>query len=204
MMLPLGWNLSGRFVLLVGAGGVGLRKLTILRAAGARLRVVDPRPIDRPTDDPHVEWCSRHFDPADLDGMALAIAAATPEVNAAVTAAARRARVPVANCSDPASGDFTFPARFGTAHIHGSIATTPSVPAVARMIAERLSSTLTEELDAYVAFVGELRHEILDGQPPGEERTELLRACGRWEHFELFRTQGAAAFRAMLLPSAET
>src|SRR5580693_8400987 len=100
--LPLFVDLAGRRVLLVGGGQVAAAKLVQLRAAGAEVRVVAPAvceevaragvPVER-----------RAFEAADLDGMWLVVAAATPDTNRCVAAAAEARQVFVNAVDDPAN-----------------------------------------------------------------------------------------------------
>ena len=77
-MLPIFLKLEGRRCLLVGAGNVALEKIGSLLKTGLRLRVVAPqaRPeIRQLAVEGKLEWIERPFEPADLDGNYLVIAA---------------------------------------------------------------------------------------------------------------------------------
>src|SRR5262245_21864909 len=101
-LLPLFLNLTGRGVLLVGGGRVAEAKLRQLLAAGARVRVVAPA-IGASIRDSGVTVVERGFEPADLDGVWLVVAAATPEVNRAVADACETCRLFVNAVDDPAN-----------------------------------------------------------------------------------------------------
>src|SRR5688500_11417280 len=90
---PVFLRLTGRRVLLVGAGPVGASKLQGLLDAGALITVVAPEIV------PDIEQASaahpaaitlkkRPFEVTDLDGVWYVVAAATPAVNRAVALAA--------------------------------------------------------------------------------------------------------------------
>src|SRR6266851_3410345 len=103
-LLPLFLNLTGRAVLLVGGGRVATAKLQQLLAAGARVRVVAPEISEEILGTtPHVQVAQRPFVPADLDGVWLVVAAATPPVNREVAAVAETQRVFVNAVDDPAN-----------------------------------------------------------------------------------------------------
>ncbi|MEI2642785.1 MAG: uroporphyrinogen-III C-methyltransferase [Candidatus Nanopelagicales bacterium] len=87
-MYPIFLRLTGRRVLVVGAGPVAARRVTGLLAEGADVTVVAPE-VSEGFPSP-VE--QRDFEPSDVDGVWLVQACATPEVNAVVAAAAARAR----------------------------------------------------------------------------------------------------------------
>ena len=83
-LLPLFLDLTGRRVLLVGGGPVAAAKLAQLLAVGAEVHLVAPEvcgEIERTVEGTGVAIERRGFEPADLDGVWLVVAAATPEVN---------------------------------------------------------------------------------------------------------------------------
>ena len=100
-LYPVFLKLEGRKVLLVGGGTVAASKLDGLLAAGARVTVVAPE-IDAALEREGVERQQRPFAPPDLDGVWWAVAAATPEVNRQVQAAAEARQLFVNAVDDPA------------------------------------------------------------------------------------------------------
>src|SRR5690606_31486852 len=99
-LFPVFLKLSGRRVLVVGGGPVATSKLDALLAAGADLTVVAPD-VTPAIAASGVRIERRPFDPSALDGVWLAVAAATPDVNAAVSAAAEARRLFVNAVDDP-------------------------------------------------------------------------------------------------------
>src|SRR5438105_3229369 len=99
-LLPLFLTLAGRDVVLVGGGPVAAAKLQALVAAGARVRVVAPV-VTPEIEAAAVDIIRRAFVPADLDEAWLVVAAATPEVNREVAAAAESRRLFVNAVDDP-------------------------------------------------------------------------------------------------------
>src|SRR5437667_11610716 len=113
-LLPLFLNLTGRTVVLVGGGRVAAGKLRQLLAAGANVTVVAPeirdeiialvgRPFEGRLDgEPErLALHARPFEASDLDGAWLVVAAATPDVNRAVAAAAETRHLFVNAVDDP-------------------------------------------------------------------------------------------------------
>jgi len=90
--LPVFLDLRERTVVVAGGGEVALRKVELLRAAGARVRVIAPTLTGGLASlqlAGHIEHRAAEFAPANLDGAALVIAATdNPQINAAVHAAA--------------------------------------------------------------------------------------------------------------------
>ncbi|HZC71822.1 MAG TPA: uroporphyrinogen-III C-methyltransferase [Jatrophihabitans sp.] len=89
---PVLLDLSGRRALVVGGGGVAMRRARALRDAGADVLVVAPRIADE-IRTLGVALAERVFEPADVDGAWLVMACTDdPVVNAAVGAAAHDRR----------------------------------------------------------------------------------------------------------------
>ena len=86
----------------MGGGRVAVGKLAGLVAAGARITVVAPE-IDPTMRLRGTTIVERGFEPADLDGAWLVVAAATPEVNQQVAAAAEARHLFVTAVDDGAS-----------------------------------------------------------------------------------------------------
>src|SRR5687767_13044100 len=112
--LPVFIQLQGQPAVVVGGGRIALRKVELLRKAGARVTVVAPRVTQELR-----EWSARGeiqhieapFEPHHLDGAVATIAATQiREVNAEVSHAARVRRVPVNVVDDPQLSTFIFPA----------------------------------------------------------------------------------------------
>jgi siroheme synthase-like protein len=178
-LLPLFLNVAGRPVVLVGGGPVAAAKLRQLLAAGAHVTVVAPEisePIRMdvgarfqtttvgaafqaaPGGHPEraalregsVRIVERAFRPQDLDGAWLVVAAATPDVNRAVAAAAEERRLFVNAVDDPANA---------TAYLSGvvrrdgvtiAISTNGHAPALTSLLREALDALLPRDLAAWI------------------------------------------------------
>jgi len=76
--LPLFADLKARPVLVVGGGDIAARKISLLRRAGAVVRIVAKKlaaELQRDVDAGHVEWLAQAFDEQQLDQVFLLIAA---------------------------------------------------------------------------------------------------------------------------------
>lgn len=92
-----GLELSGRRVVVVGAGSVAQRRLPRLIATGARIEVIAPEAtmsVNGMADADELQWHQRPYADGDLEDAWYAVACTNdPDVNAAVCAEAERRRV---------------------------------------------------------------------------------------------------------------
>ncbi len=177
-LLPLFVNLSGRPVLVVGGGPVAASKLETLLPTGAAITVVAPA-IEESIVQAGVRTVRREFRDADLDGVWLVVAAATPAVNAGVARAAALRRVFVNAVDDPlnATAYLGGVVRRGDATI--AISTGGRAPALAGLLREGLDALLPEDgvLDGWFAQADALkRHWRTTGTPMADRRPQLAEA----------------------------
>jgi uroporphyrin-III C-methyltransferase len=177
-LLPIFLKLDGRRGLLVGAGNVALEKIGSLLSTGLRLRVIAPRARDeirQLASDGAIEWVQRAFDPSDLDGNFLAIAATdSAEVNAAVYREAVVRGILVNSVDDPPHCDFYFGSVVRRGELQIAISTAGESPAVAQRLRREIDEQLPQELGAWLEDLGLLRREVLANHPRGEARKALL------------------------------
>ncbi len=121
MTTLVGLDLTGRRVLVVGAGVVGMRRARRLVEDGAHVVLVDPVPSDdarRVASHGDAELLERAVDESDLEGAWLVVAAtADPSVNARVAAWAQARRTWCVNASDGRDGT----ARSVASSTHGDL-----------------------------------------------------------------------------------
>jgi siroheme synthase-like protein len=190
-LLPLFLNLTGRSVLLVGGGPVAAAKLNQLLAAGASVRVVSPElraeiaeaARSQPSDDGpertagQVTITQRRFEPADLDGVWLVVAAATPEVNRQVAEVAETRRVFVNAVDDPANASAFLSGVVRRDGVTLAISTSGQAPALAALLREGLDLLLPSDL---ALWIEQARAERViwrrDGVPMEARKPKLLRA----------------------------
>ena len=97
--LPVFLQLQARPVVVVGGGRVAARKVELLRRTGAHITVVAPELADELRElamQGELEYVNTVFSPEHVTGTVAVIAATgVPEVNAAVSVAAREQNIPV-------------------------------------------------------------------------------------------------------------
>ena len=186
-LLPIFLKLQGRKVLVVGGGPIAAAKLAPLRETGAAITLVAPElaPALRAqldADPRGVSVAARGFQPADLDGAWLVIAAAPPEVNRRVAAAVEASGRPlfVIAVDDPAAATAYGGGTLRRGGVTVAISTDGQAPALAGLLREGLDAVIPAELDAWVAQARALRSGWrTDRVPLAQRRPLLLRALNR-------------------------
>ena len=177
-LLPIFLKLEGRPGLLVGAGTIALEKASSLLKAGVQLCVVAPeaRPEIRAlAADGRLEWIERAFDPTDLDGNFIVIAATNvPEVNAAVYRGCVERGIVCNSVDDIPNCDFFFGSVVTRGDLQIAISTAGESPAVAQRLRREIDAQLPEDLSEWLRNLGELRREVLEIHPSSDERKALL------------------------------
>jgi precorrin-2 dehydrogenase/sirohydrochlorin ferrochelatase len=201
-MFPLFLDLRDCLCLVVGGGPVGRRKGLALLGAGARVRLVCPQPAPAEQVNPRLETITEPYRPAHLDGVRLAVAAATPEVNRRVVADARARGVWVNAATDPDAGDAFFPATLTRGDLTVAVSTGGHAPAVARQIRDRLAEQLDDAFALWLALLAELRPRIR-ARVPAERRRGLLEGLSNWAWLERLRREGVGPVRAAMFATVE-
>ena len=178
-MLPVFLRLESRPVVLVGGGPVAAGKLGALVDAGAVVTVVAPE-IGPEFERPGVRLIRRPFEDADLDGAWYVVAAAPPEINRRVHAAAERRRIFVNATDDSRHATAYAGAVVRRAGVTIAISTAGAAPALAGLLREGLDACLPADLEAWMAAAGTVRDEWRrEGVPMVERRPRLLAALNR-------------------------
>jgi siroheme synthase-like protein len=189
MLFPLFLKLSGRRVVIVGGGPVAASKLRALLDAGAEVFVVAPEVVDEIAA-ASVRVERRAFAESDLDGAWFVVAAAPPEVNRQVAAAAEARRVFVNAVDDVRNASAYLGGVVRRDGVAIAISTDGAAPALAGLLREGIDAVLPRDLDAWMARARDARRDWLArGVPMAERRPLLLQALVR-----LYGDAGASAF----------
>ncbi len=197
---PIELDLRGRRVLVVGLGAVGGRKAAGLVEAGAAVVGVDPGAgVVAP---PGVEHRAEPFRAEHLEGIGLAVAAATPGVNRRVVEEARARGVWVNAASEPDLGDFAVPAVWRGGPITLTVSTAGASPALARTLRDRAAAAIVGAAPL-AALLAELRPVAAARVADPGARRRLLAGWGDPRWLDLWAAGGAEAVRTMLLLSID-
>jgi uroporphyrin-III C-methyltransferase / precorrin-2 dehydrogenase / sirohydrochlorin ferrochelatase len=156
---------------------VAAAKVAALREAGAEIAVVAPEvepALSELAAAGKIQLARRSFGAADLGGVWLVVAAATPEVNRVVAAAAESQRQFVLAVDDPTAASAFGAGTLRRGGVTIAVSTDGRAPALAGLLREGLEAVLPEDLEAWTAAAEQQRAEWRAARVPMAERRPLL------------------------------
>jgi precorrin-2 dehydrogenase/sirohydrochlorin ferrochelatase len=189
-LFPMFLKLSNRPCLVVGAGTVAESKIASLLEAGGRVRVVAPEATPQVrswAQTKGIEWHQRPFQPDDLEGMFLVVAAtSSEELHGRIFEEATRRGV-LCNVVDvPSLCDFYYPSVVQRGVLQIAISTAGQSPALAQRLRKELEDQFGPEYEEWVAQLGQARDKLFSTKLEPEERKRLLHEDASEEAFEAF------------------
>src|SRR5467141_1800923 len=189
-LFPIFLKLAGRSCLVVGAGTVAESKIASLVEVDAQVRVVAPAATPEVRSwalSRRVEWQQRGFQPDDLEGMFLVVAATSSmELHEHIFAEATRRGV-LCNIVDvPALCDFYYPSVVQRGSLQIAIWTAGLSPALAQRLRKQLEDQFGPEYEEWLIQLGDAREKLFSTKLDPEERKRLLHADASEEAFEAF------------------
>ena len=140
---PVYLNLAGKRCVILGGGTIAQGKLAALRDAGASITVISPQStegIKRAAQRGHITLLQREYEPGDLDGAFIAVAATNVwHVNRQIYEEAEERGVLLNVVDDPDQCTFIAPSIVRRDPITLAISTGGASPALARKMRETLS-----------------------------------------------------------------
>ena len=176
-LFPIFVKLQGRSVLLVGAGPVGESKIGGLLSAGAVVTVVAPDAtpgIQKLAREEKISWHQRVFDPGDLDGITLVVAAVPRDIARSIYEEALSRGVLVNSVDDPDNCDFYYPAVVTRGDLQIAISTAGHSPALAQRIRIQLEQQFGPEYVEWIQRLGSARRELFATDMDPELRKQQL------------------------------
>jgi precorrin-2 dehydrogenase/sirohydrochlorin ferrochelatase len=162
---PIFAVLADKPCLVVGGGAVGERKVHDLMAAGARVTVVSRTltpALAALADRGEIRFLAEDFRAAQVEGMALVMAATDdPEVNAAVSAAAQARAIWVNVADAPEYCTFIVPAMVRRGDLTLALSTGGASPALARQLRQELQQHFGPEYGPYLDLLQRVRTRVL-------------------------------------------
>ncbi|HEX78305.1 MAG TPA: bifunctional precorrin-2 dehydrogenase/sirohydrochlorin ferrochelatase [Dehalococcoidia bacterium] len=161
---PIFLNIQGKRCLVVGGGQVAWRKARTLLEHGARVKVVSPElgpELSELARSKAIQVAHRHYEPRDLRGVFLAIAATDDaNINRKVAEEARGRRVLTNVADDPEGSDFIVPSYLRRGDVAIAISTGGRSPALARKIRTKLEAQFGAEYASLALLLDQVRSEL--------------------------------------------
>jgi siroheme synthase-like protein len=196
---PIFLELSGRRVLLVGAGLVAQRKAITLLETGARLVVVAEN-VDAAFEalciSKHVELVKDRYSKEYIGEATLVIAATNdPMVNSRIYRDCQEKEVLCNSVDEPENCDFFTPAVVERGRLQIAIGTGGACPAYAGHLRKVLGDIVTEDHGRFLDQLDIARKKIL-AKVPDEKRKALMGRLVTDASFDIFLKQGPDAWQS--------
>jgi siroheme synthase-like protein len=179
ILFPAFLKLQSRPVLVVGGGTIAASKVGALLRAGACITLVSPKLAPELAElvrNRELDWLPKPFEPADLDGKFLVIAATSlRELNALVYQEADKRRILCNAVDDNEQCHFYYGSVVQRGDLQIAISTNGKSPALAQRLRKELEDQFGPEYAAWLEWLGAAR-EVLFAQSDDRERTR------RWLH----------------------
>jgi precorrin-2 dehydrogenase len=198
-------RLSGRSCLVVGGGDVGLEKVEGLLACDGAVTVVAPdacEEIRALADEGSIRWERRAYEPGDLDGRFLAIAATNDtDVNIAVYDEAERRAMLVNVVDVPPLCNFILPAIVRTGPLAIAISTAGASPALAKRMKREIAESYGEPYARLAVLLNEARGWAKATLPTYQDRKVFFESIvnGDPDPVELLRRGDEQAVRDLIV-----
>lgn len=188
--LILAWQAKNKNVLVIGGGDVAAGRIVNVLNADAKVTVVSPREglndeVTFRIDQKQVNYIDRKFEPSDLNGVDMVLAAVDdPEASTQIYKLCQERRIP-ANIADvPPECDFYF----GSVHRDGPlqimVSTNGNGPKLANIVRRKIAAGLPENIGAAIQKVGALRRKLRKIAPAPEEGPKRMqwmsKVCETW------------------------
>jgi siroheme synthase-like protein len=189
-LLPIFVKLRDRLVVVIGGGAIAEGKIESLLAAEARIRVVAPQvtpSIAQSIAQGRIEWRSKTFAPADLDGAFLVIAATSaPGVNAAVFNEADGRGILCNAVDDIEHCHFYYGSVVQRGDLQIAISTNGKSPALAQRLRVLLEKQFGPEYELWLEWLGAARELLRAGDSSADSKKVLLHHLASEPMFERF------------------
>jgi len=197
-LFPAFLKLSNRRVLVVGGGAIAAQKIPGLLEAGAKVHVVSPKLNPALTEllrNRQIDWSPKPFEPEDLHGAFLVVAATSlRELNAEVFAEADRRDILCNAVDDIDHCHFYYGSIVQRGDLQIAISTNGKSPALAQRLRKELERQFGPEYECWLEWLGAAR-ETLRAQSQSldpEVTRRWLHALASQPMFERFLRETSA------------
>jgi siroheme synthase-like protein len=177
-LFPMFVKLHGRLVVVVGGGEIAAGKIENLLAAGAKVKLVAPEvhlSLAGVIRTRKIDWLPRKFEPSDLDGAALAIAATSAAgVNAAVFRESEARGIFCNAVDDIENCHFYYGSVVQRGDLQIAISTNGKSPALAQRLRKELEQQFGPEYEVWLEWLGAARELLRAADSGGSEDTKKM------------------------------
>ena len=197
-------KLEGRKCLVVGGGDVGLEKVEGLLACNGEVTLVAPEaiePLRALADEGSIRWERREYEPGDLEGTFMVIAATSDtDVNIGVYEDAERRAMLVNVVDVPPLCNFILPAIVRTGALAIAISTAGASPALAKRIRDQIADEYGEPYARLAIMLNDVRGWAKGTLPTYGDRKAFFESIvnGDPDPVELLRRGDEASVRDLI------
>jgi precorrin-2 dehydrogenase / sirohydrochlorin ferrochelatase len=200
---PVGLDIKDRLCLVVGGGQVGTRKVKMLLACGARVRVVSPAvtaELEQLSGRGCITLERRAYHSHDLEEAFLVIGATDDmALNRRVHADAEQARRLCNIADQPELCNFILPAVINQGDLTITISTAGQSPAFAKYLRQHLQDQFGTEYGRFLHLMGALRKRLLAVEHAPEAHKPIFERLIHSGLLELIKSDNHDAIDALLL-----
>jgi siroheme synthase-like protein len=203
-------KLSGRKCLVVGGGDIGLEKVEGLLACDGEVTLVAPEaiePLRELADEGSIRWERRTYEPGDLEGTFMVIAATSDtDVNIGIYEDAERRAMLVNVVDVPPLCNFILPAIIRSGPLAIAISTAGASPALAKRIRDEIAEEYGEPYARLAILLNEVRGWAKGTLPTYQDRKVFFESIvnGDPDPVELLRQGDEQAVRDLIEAARET
>ena len=203
-------KLEGRKCLVVGGGDIGLEKVEGLLACNGDVTLVAPTAIDelqRLAGEGSIRWEQREYEPADLEGTFMVIAATDDtDVNIGIYDDAEKRAMLVNVVDVPPLCNFILPAIIRTGPLAIAISTAGASPALAKRIRNQIAEEYGEPYARLAIMLNEVRGWAKGTLPTYQDRKAFFEEIvnGDPDPVELLRQGDESAVRDIIAAAQRT
>ena len=162
--LPIFLNIKSRHCVVIGGGDVATRKVTMLLKADAAITLISPEicaELKVLADDKKIKFLQENFNPNQLEGACLVVAATDDEkVNEAVSIAAKAQNIPVNVVDAPDLCTFTMGSIIDRSPVVIAVSSEGNAPVLTRYIRTKIETMLPAGYGRIAAIAGEFREQV--------------------------------------------
>jgi len=170
---PIFVNLQEQPCLVVGGGSIALRKIRLMRQAGAKITVIAPDICDELIEEfgSDINHIRREFADSDITSYRLITAATSSrQVNQRVSQLAQAINVPVNVVDQPELCSFITPSIVDRSPVVIAISTGGDAPVLARMLRTKLEAFIPSSYGQLAKTMGRYRDKLKNALPDERDR----------------------------------